>query len=217
MSKAPAAVDAAAAYLIHHPDELGRILWNAIQLRIGMPVPALQYLLDSRGKGPKLNIEAVPPGIRISGDVDLMNTPVKAGASIFIDRLAIGPEEARMELRLEDVLMEVQGEAQTHVGALIQSGALDLTKAGSLAAALPDVKALMAGSHENRLVIDLMKHPGLASSRRFKAALALASSLVSVRSVQTDRENLWFGLKAFPRGVGTAFRALRTHGLALRA
>ena len=60
---------AVGSYLKDHPEELWRLLRNALALRFGVPLAALRYLaLKGAGKkAPKdVQIDAVPPGMRVS-------------------------------------------------------------------------------------------------------------------------------------------------------
>ncbi len=208
-----AILDAATGYLRRHPDEVTRALRNVVGLRFGVPVPALQWLASQgNGRGPQdVVIEAVPPGIKVAATLDLMKTEVRATTSIYIERVNFSEDELKVELRLEGTRMEVLDEGRSHLAALIQSGALDLTKAGSLAAHLPEVQALLSESRDNRIVIDLTKHPVIGRSRVVRRAVGLVSSFVTVHGVETDPGHLDVALRAFPRGVRGAASAVRRH------
>ena len=208
-----AILDAATEYLRRHPEELTRALRNALGLRVGVPVSALQWLAgQGGGKGPQdVVVESVPPGIMVGATIDLMNTEVRATTTIYIERVNLSDDEIKVELRLEDTNMKVLDEGGTHVAALIKSGALDLTKAGSLAAHIPEVQALLSESHDNRIVIDLTKHPVIGRSRLVRRAVGLVSSFVTVHGIETDPGHLDVELRAFPRGVRGAASALRKH------
>src|SRR4051794_6914698 len=55
-------------YLKDHPEELWRLLRNALAMRFGVPLAALRWLAVKGGgqKAPKdLEIESVPPGVRL--------------------------------------------------------------------------------------------------------------------------------------------------------
>lgn len=206
-------VERAARYLRDHPEEIGRTARDLLGLRVGVPVGVLRELFDrlGDGDGPKnLTFDAVPPGFRVGADVELMGTAVRAETTIYVERIETGPDTLRIELRLEDTRMQVLDEGETAVAALIRSGALDLTKAGSLAAHLPEVRALLADSHDNRLVIDLHRHRAFGDPvvRRIVAVL---SSLLTVRHVETESDRLEIGFRAFPRGIRGAARAVREH------
>lgn len=206
-----AVLEAATAYLRRHPEELSRILRNAFGLRFGVPIAGLRYLASRGGdKGPQdVEIDPDPPGIRVAATVELMETTVRASTSIFIERIKASADELRIEVRLEGTNMRVLGDEESPVAALIRSGALDLTKSGSLAAHLPKINRLLGESTGNKLVIDLMKHPKIGKNRVVRRALGLVSSFVTVHGVESDEGHLDVLLRALPRGVGGAARAVR--------
>lgn len=207
-----ALLEAATAYLRSHPEELLRILRNAIGLRFGVPIAALRYMAGQGGGGPQdVEIEPDPPGVRVGATVELMGTTVRALTTIFVDGIRASSEELRVEIRLEGTTLTVLGDAESPVAALIKSGALDLTKAGNLAAHLPKLNQLLGDSTGNRLVIDLMKHPTLGQNRVVRRAVGLVSSFITVGGVESDEGHLDVVLRAFPRGVGGAVRAVRDH------
>jgi hypothetical protein len=212
MAARQALLDAATSYLRSHPEEIVRVLRNAIGLRFGVPIASLRFLAGRGNGGPKdVEIDPDPPGIRVAATLELMGTTVRAVTSIFIERIKLSAEELRLEIRLEGTTLRVLGDAQTPVAALIKSGALDLTKSGNLAAHMPKLGALLGESTGNRLVIDLMKHPKIGKNKAVRRVLGLMSSIVTVHGVESDDGHLDVLLRAFPKGVGGAVRAVRDH------
>jgi hypothetical protein len=208
-----ALLEAATKYLRTHPDEVMRMLRNAIGLRFGVPIAGLRWLAENNDGGPRdVEIDPDPPGIRVGATLEMMGTTVRAVTSIFIERIRASAEELRLEIRLEGTTLEVlDKDAESPVAALIRSGALDLTKSGNLAAHMPKVGRLLGESTGNRLVIDLMKHPKIGKNKIVRRALGLVSSFVTVHGVESDEGHLDVLLRAFPRGVTGAARAVRDH------
>jgi hypothetical protein len=205
-------LQAAARYLTEHPDELVRLLRKALSLKLGLPLPALRWLAkrgDADGERQML-IEAVPPGVRVAATLDLMGAMVRADTLIYIDSIRIVPDEFRVVIRLEQTTMTVlDDEITSPVGALIRSGALDLTKAGSLAAHLPEVGKLLGESRDNRLVLDLMRLPQLRENTQARRILGLVTSFVTIGGIGTSDDDLDVALRPFPKGFGAAFEAAR--------
>ena len=203
----------AAKYLRDHPEELLRALRNLLALRFGVPLDALRFFAG-RAKGKKapkdLVLEAVPPGLRVAATVDLMGTPVRAGATVFIERVSITPEELRFEIRLAGVSLKVSEDApESPIAALLRSGALDLSKPGNLAAYMPKRNALLVEAKDDRVVIDLMRHPKIAKNPRAIRAVALLAPLLTVAGIESDSEHLDVTLRAFPDGLKEAVGGLR--------
>jgi hypothetical protein len=213
MADRKAMLEAAGAYLKQHPEELVRAAKNLVALRLGVPLDALRWLVgQARGKRvPKdVEIDAVPPGVRFGATLELMSTPIRASAVVFVENVGLSAEELRLELRLAEVKLKVLDDtAESPVAALIRSGALDLSKPGNLAAFMPKRPAVLVEAADDRIVLDFKRHPKLASNERFERALRLLVPMVTVSSITTDADHLDLALRAFPEGISEAVGALR--------
>ena len=200
-------------YLREHPEELLRVLRNALALRFGVPIAGLRWLAGRvKGKrAPKdVAISAVPPGVRVSAQIDLMGTDVRASAIVYVEGIHIDPETLRIELRLSEVSLKLVDEtAESPIAALLKSGALDLSKPGNLAAYMPKRPALLVEAKDDRIVLDLMKHPKLAADERLKRALGLVVPLVTIGAIESDPEHLDVAFQPLPKGVSEVVRRIR--------
>lgn len=213
MSIASKAFSAASGYLRRNPTELTRAVRNLLGLRAGVPVDALRWLMEQAAKGGKIEdpvITEVPPGLRVTASVDLMKTPVRASAVVFIDRVRLDPDQIRIEVRLEEIWVEVIGEAHGPVAALLRSGALDLSKPGELAKYM-DLPPVIVEARDNRLALDLMREPKIGENPMVRQALSLITPLVTMHGIESDEDHLNIVFRALPQGVGSAAGALRTH------
>jgi len=214
MADRKAMLEAAGAYLKQHPEELVRAAKNLVALRLGVPLDALRWLVgQARGKRvPKdVEIDAVPPGVRFGATLELMSTPIRASAVVFVENVGLSAEELRLELRLAEVKLKVLDDTvESPVAALIRSGALDLSKPGNLAAFMPKRPAVLVEAVDDRLVLDFKRHPKLASNERLERALRLLAPVVTVSSIATEDDHLDLALRAFPEGVAEAVGALRS-------
>ncbi len=206
-------VETLASYLRRHPEELLRAARNAVGLRFGVPIAALRWGAGrlSGKKAPRdIEISAVPPGIRASATIDLMGTTVRAKATVFVKDVRFGPDTLRVELKLADVSLRVLDETQeTPVAALLRSGALDLSKPGNLAAYMPKRPALLVEARDDRVVLDLMKHPRIAKDERLQRALSLVLPIITVGAIETDPEHLDVKLQALPDGLPEVLAGFR--------
>jgi hypothetical protein len=213
MQELKVVLEAGSKYLRDHPEELLRAMRNLLALRFGVPLDALRFFAG-RGKGKKgprdLQLEAVPPGLRVKATVDLMGTPVRAQATVFVERVSITPDELRFEIRLEGVSLKVDDNApESPIAALLRSGALDLSKPGNLAAYMPKRPALLVEAKDDRVVIDLMRHPKIAKNPRALLAVSVLAPLLTVAGIESDSEHLDVTLRAFPDGLREAVGGLR--------
>lgn len=199
-------LEAAASYVRRHPEELLRVARNAIGLRFGVPIVALRFLAASLGgkKAPSdVEIAAVPPGVRVSATLDLMGTTVRASAIVIVEKLKLDAETLRIELRLREVALKALDDRQeTPIAALLKSGALDLSRPGNLAAYMPKRPPMLVEARDDRIVLDLMKHPKLGRDARLKRTLHALAPLVTVSAIESDPDHLDVALRALPEGIG---------------
>ncbi len=207
-----AAVEAVLAYLRAHPEELVRAIRSSLGLRVGIPLASLRWLSSQAGAAMRETvIESVPPGLHIATTVDLMDTPVRVSTDLFVERLTASEEELRVELRLEGLAMQVLSDEASPVAALIRSGALDLSRSGSLVSELPELRNLLGESEGNRVVLDLMKHPNLAKNRALRRVLGVLTAFMTVHAIETDGTHLDIVFRALPHGARGLARAMREH------
>lgn len=213
MSIASLALSAAGGYLRRNPGEISRLVRNLIGLRAGVPVDALRWLMEQAAKGGKIEdpvITEVPPGLRVTANVDLMKTPVRASAVVYIDRVKIDADQIRLDVRLEEIWMEVIGESSSPVAALLRSGALNLSKPGELAKYM-DLPPVIVDARDNRVSLDLMREKKIGENPVVRQALSILTPLLTMHGIESDDDHLNIVFRALPQGVGSAATALRTH------
>jgi hypothetical protein len=197
-----------------HPEEIGRAVRSALGLRFGVPLAALRWLgqqAERSGKIEDFQIDSVPPGIRLSGNLDLMNTPLRAGAIIFVERIVFNDEELTVALRLEEVMLKLNGDSDSPVAALIKSGALDLSNPGTLVNFMPGRSPVLAEANGNRIVLDLMRDPKIGRNPLVRRAVSLLTSFVTLHGVESDTKHLDIAFRALPTGLGGAARSVRNN------
>lgn len=195
-----------------HPEELGRAVRSALGLRFGVPLAALRWLGEQAqraGKVEDFQIDSVPPGLRLAGNVDLMNTPIRAGAVIYVERVVFNDEELTVALRLEDVSLKLNGDSDSPIAALIKSGALDLSNPGTLVNFMPGRSPILAEANGNRVVLDMMRDPKIGKNPLVRRAVSLLTSFVTLHGVETDPKHLDIAFRALPTGLGGAVRSVR--------
>jgi hypothetical protein len=213
MLDARALLNATVDYVRKNPDELVRAVVNAAGLRFGVPIAAVRWL-SSQAKLPRkapkdIDIGSAPPALRVSLSLEAMGTPVRASAAIRVDGIELSPDAMRIGLRLSEVNVALLGASDSPVAMLIKSGALDLSKPGNLLKFLPKRPAAIVDADGDRVVIDLMKIPGVANSPGLRWALAVVTPVISVRAIETDRDHIYVALRTTARGLPRALAALR--------
>jgi hypothetical protein len=196
------------SYLFQRPDELLRVLRNATLLKFGVPLAAVRWAAargTANGKGAKgmprdISLEAVPPGLRVGMSVELMGTQLRVSALVFIERIQLGPDELRIELRVNEVQLSLPVLSESPLAALIRSGALDLSKIGNLISVMPRRPPFLVEAEGERIVLDLKRHHAF-SNERVQKALSLITPLISVKGVATDSEHVDLELDVLRDGI----------------
>lgn len=208
-----AMIQAAVGYVRKNPDEVVRAAVNATGLRFGVPLATLRWFAGqiTGAKAPKdVEISSAPPALRFSAVVDAMGTPVRASAAIKIDEVSIGEESLRIGVRLREVKLAcVDDASESPVATLIKSGALDLSKPGNLVKFIPKRPPAVVEAEGDRVVVDLMKVPKLASDPRVRKALSVIAPILGIRAIETDRDHLYVKLRATPAGLPEAIGKIR--------
>jgi hypothetical protein len=190
---------------------------SLLGLRLGVPLDAFRWLAEqaeASGKAQDIDIDSVPPGIKVAATVDLMRTMVRANAVVYIDRMVLNGQKLQIDLRLEGVRLELVEDSDSPVAMLIKSGALDLSKPGNLVKHMPDLPPVLVSAHDDRIVLDLMKHPKIGGDPRARNLISLITSVVTVHGIETDEQHFDVSLRAFQDGVVNAAREVRRHVLA---
>ncbi len=206
-------LSAALGYVRKNPDEVVRQATKATGLTFGVPLASLRWLAGhlTGKKAPKdIEILSAAPALRLSAVVDAVGTSVRASAAIKVEDVTLSPDSIRIAVRLRDVKLALAGDSnESPVATLIQSGVLDLSKPGNLLKFIPKKPLAIVEADGDRIVVDLMKIPQVASDVRFRKVLSILSPVLGIRSIETDRDHLWVKLRATPSGLPEAIAKLR--------
>ncbi len=205
---------AAKSYLKEHPEELLRAAKGVLGLRLGVPLDAFRYFARELAGGKKMpkdiEIESAPPGLRIAMTVDAVGTTLRVSLVVYIEEIRVTADEIRVGTRISDLTLKVLDGFQTPVAALVQSGALDLSKPGNLVAFIPKRPPMIVDAKDDRIVIDVLKVPKLADNKRIRKALSVTTPVLSVRAIKSKDDHLDVHLGASLGGLPDAVAAART-------
>lgn len=203
-----AAFRSASRFVTRNPMTMVKMARHALSLRLAIPLDAMRWFVSNTPPGRSapqdVTITADPPAITLGASLDLMDTPVRATASIRIDELRIHPDELRLQLHLSNVSLKLLADSVTPVAGLIKSGALDLSKPGNLANFMPKKPEVLVEAHDDVIVLDLMKNPKIAGNFRLRKVLQRLTPVVNVAVLKTDGDFLIIGLRATPLGFPRA-------------
>ncbi len=204
---------AAKNYLKEHPEEIMRAVRGALGLRLGVPLDSLRYLARELAGGGKVRdvvIDSAPPGIRLSLTVDAVGSTLRVSLVLYVEEVEVTTSEVRFGTRVAEMSLKVLDGFQTPVAALVQSGALDLSKPGNLVAFIPKRPPAIVDAKDDRIVVDLMKVPSLAANPKVRRVLSIATPVLRVRAIRSKDDHLDVYLKATPSGISEAVAAART-------
>lgn len=205
-----AVIGRAIDWIRRHPEDVVQGLRNATDLKLTIPLDAFRFLA-AEAKGArmprKIDITAVPPGIRIGATLNAMKTDLRVDGTLVVDLVRIGRDELRVELRIRDLGLTVVGESDSPLSALIRSGALNLSQPGKLVAFLPKRPLYIVEASEDRIVLDLLRDPKL--SARLRRVTSLVTPLVTVTSIESRGDALGVQLSCLPAGLARAVDSLR--------
>ena len=208
-----AALRSAGRFMVKHPGTMLGMARHALGMRIAVPLDAVRWFIAATPPGKKapqdVTVMARPPAIAVGATVDLMGTTVRASASMKIEQLDVGPEHLKVHIRLANVELKLLGESMTPVAALLKSGALDLSKPGNLAKFMPKKPDVLVESHDDTIVIDVMRDPKVRQNERVRRVLEALTPVVNVTGITTEGDFLILQLKATPLGFPRALNAAR--------
>ena len=179
-------------YLRRHPDELVRAMSNACALRFGVPLDALRWVAAQfEGRGAEqLDLEAVPPGIRLAATIQLMGNRARAAAVVVVDEVRASGTELLMRIRLDDVSVTLlEAAPDSPVATLLKSGSLDLSRPGNLVAHMPRRPAFVVDARDDYVQIDLLRM-AWGQDPRLRRALGFVTRVVTLNAIESDWEHL---------------------------
>lgn len=196
------------AYLVSHPEFLLRCVINAVRMRLGLPLDAVNWLLHKVAPGklpPDLMLTAEPPGIRISATVEVMGTRLGLAATLTVEQILFSLGSIRVELRVRDLSIKPQGDSP-----MVQMlSMMDLSKPGDLLSFMPMRPPMILDAQGDLFVLDLMKLPKLARNELAQRIVAALSEVLAIREFATEDDLLVVGLRAMPLGLMSAIGHLR--------
>lgn len=181
-----------------------------------MPFVALRWAASQAEKGGKvkdLTLDPVPPGIRIAATIEPMQTPIRASATLYVDRIDFDETQMSIALRVENIELRVVGDAKTPIAALIKSGALNLANIGTLLGYLPNRPPIIADAQDNRVTLDLMRDPKIGMNPMARKAVGFTTGFVTLKGVASDDDHLDISFRALPTGLRGAVDAFRHHAV----
>jgi hypothetical protein len=195
------------------PDQAVRALVQAMGGRLSIPLSLLRSRLTPLSEKVALEMEALSPGLRISGAAHALGAPISFAARIDVDGVRVAGAQRTVRIHLSEVELSTEEDAPGPLAEAIRTGVIDTQNPATLVGnmiSLPDVIVEASGQD---IVIDLMKLPAIANNEMLRAAFAAATSYLGVTGVQVSDDAVELQLGLLPGGAKEA--ALSTARAAL--
>lgn len=183
-----------AHYLRYNPVVPAKVVGHLARSKVAIPLDILRWLAvqpamrlpESMGHLDRLIITGRAPWVTLDAWLTLVgDNPLRAGASIRVSSLDVGPQVCEVTLEISGVTVEVLREGAP-LSQLIAAGIIDVsqpTQALSFAPTLPPWLTVIDGQC---IRLNLMKHPAFALGRRRRRLIDLVLPWVCPRRVEAD-------------------------------
>ncbi len=208
------ALGSAGRFCFSKPATLLHMARHAAGLRWAIPLDALRWAVEQIPGGgvvpEDITIEARPPAIALGATADAMGTKVRARLTLRFDDVVVGADEIRLAINLSDVDAKVLDNPDSPLVALLESGAIDLSKPASLLAFMPAKPSFIVDAKGSDITIDLMKIGGIAENVALQKALRTLTPVLNLKAIGTDKDMLIVAFVAKPRGLPELIANLRS-------
>lgn len=202
----------AGGFVLKNPLAIAQLAQHALKLQMAVPLDALRWVIRNLPMGRKaptdITIGAQPPAVKMGATVNLMGTTIHASAAIRFEELAINESELRIAMRLSNVDLELRGESESPIAALLKSGALDLSKPGNLVNFMPKKPAAIVSAEGDLIVIDLMRVDKIANNPTLRRILEAVTPIFTLTTLRTKGDMLVLGFRATPGGLPQTISAV---------
>jgi hypothetical protein len=202
----------AGGFALKNPLAIAQLAQHALKLQMAVPLDALRWAIRNFPMGKKapqdITIGAQPPAIKLGATLRLMGTTIRASAAVAFEEIALSDTEMRIALKLSDVDLELRGESESPIAALLKSGALDLSKPGNLVNFMPKKPAAIVSAEDDRIVLDLMRVDKIANNPTLRRVLEAVTPIFNLVTLRTKDDMLVLGFRATPGGLPQTISAV---------
>ncbi len=194
-----------AGHLRRRPADGWRILRGALSLRVLVPVEAFRWGAARLGsdKVKDIAIREAPPGLRILATAEVMETPLRIGATVSVEKVVLGAESLRVTVRIARVELQVLDEkVMSPVAALVRSGALDVSRPATLLAHMPTRPRMIVEAEGETITLELLRQSTVRAALEKRRWLAPILERIAVKSLRVRDGFVELALDPVPPGLG---------------
>lgn len=205
----------ASRYWVRNPMTLAKVLGHAAGLRLAIPLDAARWAVANLLTGDKVpsdvTVAARPPALAVGATLNVMGNKLRIGSAIRINDVQITGDEMLFTVQINDVDVNPLGDPNSNLAKLINSGALDFSKIGTLLNTFARGKTppAVVSAKEDTLVLDLMQVEQIAENPIVRRVISTLTPVMNVVGIRTEDDLLLLQLKATPAGITEAVAAAR--------
>jgi len=185
---------------------MARRSWRELRVPWSWVEPRLRRALEgTAARGAELSLR--PPGFRLRHRVDALGTRLDVTADVVIERLHLAPGSVRLTVRADAVTLAPVGRPLAPLKAILESGAIDFRRIGALVAAAPERPEAVVDARADRVELELMRVPRLASDARLGWWLATVTPWMTVGGVRVVDDALHLRIDPLPHGLRGVLRS----------
>ncbi|MFW2387395.1 MAG: hypothetical protein ACN4G0_03610 [Polyangiales bacterium] len=186
------------------PVEALRLAAQALGGRISIPLSLVRSRIEGLSEGVAIEIEAAEPGLRVRGEARALGAPIAFAARIEAEGVGVDGEQRTVRVQLSEVSLTTTEDAPGPLAEAIRTGMIDTENPATLIGNMIAVPEMLVSAEGKDVVLDLMKAPVLRDDEVMRAAVAAASSYLSVTDIQISGDAIELQLGFLPGGVKEA-------------
>ncbi len=213
-SSVRAAVESAGRYTLDNLNLIPSMSKQVSKLQIPIPLDMFRWFATNIPfKGPlvpsDITIEGDDQAVRITSTLTFMGAIFHTKLRIKVTDLIIDNDQCRIALYIDEVDLNVQGDANAPIAMLLKSGSLDLSKPGNILNFLPIKIPGVVSAKNNDITVDLFKIPVIATNDVVRKIMSLLTPVINISAIYVEEDMLVFSLRTTPLGVTRIFSSLR--------
>jgi hypothetical protein len=182
------------------PEQSLRLVMHALGGRISIPLSALRDRLAGLSDNMALRIEAAGTGLRVQGEARALGAPIVFAARVDAEGIVVQGDQRTVRIRLSEVGLSTDDDAPGPLADAIRNGMIDTQNPATLIGNMLPLPEMIIEAEGRDIVIDLLKLPALARDEMLRAAVAAATSYLSVTGIEVADDAIELRLGILPGG-----------------
>jgi hypothetical protein len=195
------------------PEQSLRLVMHALGGRISIPLSTVRDRLADLSEKVALRVEAAEPGLRVQGEAHALGAPIEFAARLDAEGIVVQADQRTVRIRLSEVELSTDDDAPGPLADAIRNGMIDTQNPATLIGNMLPLPEMIIEAEGRDIVIDLLKLPALTRDEMLRAAVAVATSYLSVTGIEVAGDAIELRLGILPGGPKEA--ALSTARAAL--